>query len=143
MAAETSRRFALKRAISAAGLAWLWSKVGAKAQETWAPFIAEAFRMKRMAVESGDQPYGAVMVLDGQIIGYGPSRVIKDGNADHHAERVALWEAQKLLRRDDLSGATIVSTSRPCAICQRALARAKVARMVHGEDATDSGSPKS
>jgi tRNA(Arg) A34 adenosine deaminase TadA len=107
-----------------------------------APFIAEAFRMKRLAVEAGDQAYGAVMVLDGAIVGYGPSRVVQDRNEDAHAERVALWDAQQRLGRQMLGGAIIVSTSRPCALCQRALARAGVARMVHGESAVDSGSPR-
>jgi adenylosuccinate lyase len=60
-------------------------------------FIAEAARMKREAEASGDQPFGAVVVKDGSIIGYGPSRVIVDRNPDAHAERVALWDAQRRL----------------------------------------------
>lgn len=107
----------------------------------FAPFLAEAFRMKREAVATGDQPYGAVMVLSGEIVGYGPSRVVRDRNEDAHAERIALWNAQKRLGRERLDGAVIVSTSRPCAVCQRALARAGVARMIHGESAIDSGPP--
>ncbi len=53
--------------------------------------------MKEIAVASGDQAYGAVIVRGGVIIGYGPSRVIADRNIDAHAERVALWDAQKRL----------------------------------------------
>lgn len=108
----------------------------------FSPFLAEAFRMKHEAVAAGDQPYGAVMVFDGAIVGYGPSRVVRDRNEDAHAERIALWNAQKQLGRERLDGAVIVSTSRPCAICQRALARAGVARMIHGKPAIDSGPPK-
>lgn len=92
-------------------------------------FDAEARRMREVAVAAGDQAYGAVVVLDGCVVGFGPSRVVVDNNADAHAERVALWDAQKRLGRSDLAGAQIHSTSRPCAICQAALAEAGVARM--------------
>ena len=34
---------------------------------------------------------GAVLVLDGRIAGWGPSRVVTDRNPDAHAERVAIW----------------------------------------------------
>ena len=71
-------------------------------------FIAEAARMKREAEASGDQPFGAVVVKDGSIIGYGPSRVIVDRNPDAHAERVALWDAQKRLGFNDMTGAVIL-----------------------------------
>jgi tRNA(Arg) A34 adenosine deaminase TadA len=97
--------------------------------------------MRDEAVAAGDQPYGAVVVMDGRIVGYGPSRVVSDRNPDAHAERVALWAAQAALGRKDLTGAVIYSTSIPCAACQRALAAAGVARMFHGHDATNAGAP--
>jgi tRNA(Arg) A34 adenosine deaminase TadA len=105
-------------------------------------FIAEAARMKSEAAASGDQPFGAVLVKDGLIIGYGPSRVIVDRNADAHAERVALWDAQERLGRKDMTGAVIYSTSRPCSACEQALALANVGRMFFGADGTDAGKPR-
>lgn len=105
-------------------------------------FIAEAFRLRDEAVAAGDQPYGAVLVLDGVAIGHGRSRVIADRNSDHHAERVALWDAQARLGRRDMAGAVIYSSSVPCGACQAALARARVARMIHGRGAEDGGAPR-
>jgi len=104
-------------------------------------FIAEAARMKSHAVASGDQPFGAVVVKAGAIIGYGPSRVILDRNPNAHAERVALWDAQKRLGTD-MTGALMYSTSRPCALCEHALAVANVERMYFGADGTDAGRPR-
>lgn len=104
-------------------------------------FIAEAFRMKRQAVASGDQPFGAVLVRGGAIIGYGPSRVAVDGNPDAHAERVALWDAQRRSGGGDMTGALIYSTSRPCGACEEALARANVERMYFGAAGTAAGPP--
>ena len=105
-------------------------------------FVAEAARMKSEAVARGDQPYGAVLVRAGAIIGYGPSRVILDGNPDAHAERVALWDAQRRSGSQELAGAVIYSTSRPCPACEQALALAKVERMYVGPTATDAGRPQ-
>ncbi len=106
-----------------------------------APFIAEAFWLRDEAVAAGDQPYGAVVVLDAQIVGRGMSRVTRDRNPDAHAERLALAHAQRALGRQTLDGAIVYSSARPCAICQRALAAARIARMIHGSDAIDSGAP--
>lgn len=105
-------------------------------------FIAEAFRMRDQAVAAGDQPYGAVMVLSGEIVGYGASRVVADRDNDRHAERVALGDAQMRLGREDISGAVIYSSSIPCLVCQPVLARFGVVRMIHGRQASDAGPPR-
>jgi uncharacterized protein len=68
--------------------------------------------MKREAVSSGNQPFRAVVVKDGAIIGYGPSRVILDRNPNAHAEPVALWDAQRKVGTKEMPGAVIYSTSR-------------------------------
>ena len=105
-------------------------------------FVAEAVRMKEQAIASGDQPFGAVVVRSGEIIGYGPSRVIIDRNPDAHAERVALWDAQHRLGTKDISGAVMYSTSRPCETCENALALGNVDRMYFGLSTIDAGRPK-
>src|SRR5262245_9751334 len=104
-------------------------------------FVAEAARMKQEAIASGDQPFGAVVVMGDKIVGYGPSRVVTDRNPNAHAERVALWDAQHRLGSRDLSGAMIYSTSRPCSVCEKALAESNIERMFFGAEATDAGKP--
>lgn len=105
-------------------------------------FVAAAFDMKERAVRAGDQPYGAVVVRNGEIVGFGPSRVRERGEAAGHAEREAMRDAQGRLSRDDLSDCVMYSTSRPCSACERAAAQAKLARMYHGPNATDAGAPR-
>ena len=97
--------------------------------------------MKREAIASGDQPFGAVVVMGDTIVGYGPSRVVVDRNPNAHAERVALWGAQRRLDTSDLSGAIIYSTTRPCSICENALAHSNIERMFFGAEAIDAGKP--
>jgi guanine deaminase len=132
------RRDALS--LSAGSLLALFCAPRARASE--GGFIAEAFVMREEAVAAGDQSYGAVVVLNGAIIGRGRSRVIADRDNDRHAERVALKDAQERLGRIDLAGAIIYSSSIPCMFCQPVLARAGVTRMVHGRGAADAGPPR-
>ena len=104
-------------------------------------FIAAAAQMRQQAVAAGDQPYGAILVLNGNIIGFGPSRVVTDRNPDAHAERVALWDAQRRLGANAIPGSVIYATSTPCSICQKALAQAEVTRMYVGASGVDNGNP--
>jgi tRNA(Arg) A34 adenosine deaminase TadA len=105
-------------------------------------FIEAAFRMRDEAVRAGDQAYGAVVVKDGRIIGFGPSRVVLKNDFTAHAEREAIREAQARLGSRDLAGCVLYSSSRPCSNCETAAAEANVARMIHGRDATDAGRPR-
>ncbi|HKU87950.1 MAG TPA: nucleoside deaminase [Casimicrobiaceae bacterium] len=111
----------------------------AKPSRRW---FDEALRMRRLAERAGDQPYGAVLVLDDRLVGEGPSRVVELGDATAHAERVAIRDAQRRLGRSDLRGSILVSTSRPCAACETAAALAGVSRMFYGEELRDAGAPK-
>ncbi|NPC54110.1 nucleoside deaminase [Caenimonas soli] len=101
-----------------------------------------AASMKRLAESWGDQPYGAVLVANGAIIGEGPSRVVQRGDPTAHAEREAIRDAQRRLGRTDLAGSVLYSTSRPCRQCEAAAAEARVARMIHGAELNDSGQPR-
>jgi tRNA(adenine34) deaminase len=107
------------------------------------PFLAEAFRQRDLAVKAGDQPYGAVVVRDGRILGRAASRVIQDRDSEAHAERLAIADASRSFGAELVSRATLYSSSRPCRACERAAAAARIARMIHGEGATDAGAPQS
>jgi tRNA(adenine34) deaminase len=101
-----------------------------------------ALAMERLARSSGDQPYGAVLVAAGTLVGSGPSRVVQLGDATAHAEAEAIRDAQRRLGRTDLAGSVLYSTSRPCRACESAAARAKVARMFYGPELRDAGAPR-
>ena len=129
------RRFLSLSAVLAAG----GSRADAvPAQRRWYD-AAEA--MRRLALSWGDQPYGAVVVRDGRIVGEGPSRVIQRNDPNAHAEREAIRDARERFGADVLLGAVLYSTSRPCALCEAAAARAGIARMIHGPELQDGGVP--
>ena len=105
-------------------------------------WYAAAAAMRRLAESWGDQAYGAVLVLDQELIGEGPSRVVLRRDASAHAEREAIRDAQRRLKRQRLDGSVLYSTSRPCAMCEAAAAAAGVSRMVFGERLHDAGAPR-
>jgi tRNA(Arg) A34 adenosine deaminase TadA len=98
--------------------------------------------MRDEAVRAGDQAYGAVVVRDGRILGYGPSRVVSKSDWTAHAEREAIRDAQARLGRGDLTGCLLYASSRPCPACEAAAAQANIARMYYGSEATDGGAPR-
>jgi tRNA(Arg) A34 adenosine deaminase TadA len=101
---------------------------------------AEALRDE--ALRAGDQPYGAVLLRGDVIVGAAPSRVVSHTDPTAHAEMEAIRDAARQLRTRDLSGCVLVSTSRPCRMCEAAAGWAGVTRMVYGEALTDAGAPR-
>lgn len=98
--------------------------------------------MRQLAVETGDQAYGAIIVRDGRIVGQAPSRVVVRGDPTAHAEMEAIRDAARRLKSEDLSGCEIYSTSRPCRMCEAAAYWARIERMIFGTSITNGGSPK-
>jgi tRNA(adenine34) deaminase len=141
---RTGRRLAIAAALS---LAALTATTRARSQrDAGLPrrrWYEAASAMKRLAESWGDQPYGAVVVLDESLIGAGPSRVIRNNDPSAHAEREAIRDARRKTGRRSLSGAVLYSTSRPCSACEAAAAEAEIARMYFGPSLTDAGVPGS
>jgi len=130
--------------VAIAAVSWA-SSVSTLADEAAAPergFHDAALAMRDLALSWGDQPYGAVLVQGGRIVGDGPSRVVRNDDPNAHAEREAILDAQRRLGRRDLGGSVLYSTSRPCRACEAAAAAAGVARMVVGADLVDAGAPR-
>jgi tRNA(Arg) A34 adenosine deaminase TadA len=101
---------------------------------------AEALRDE--AVRSGDQPFGAVVLRGDTVVGAAPSRVVTGTDPTAHAEMEAIRDAARRLRTRDLAGCVLVSTSRPCRMCEAAAAWAGISRMVYGEALVDAGPPR-
>jgi tRNA(Arg) A34 adenosine deaminase TadA len=104
--------------------------------------MRRAEAMRRLAQERGDQPYGAVVVKEGRIVGEGVSAVVTNRDPTAHAEMEAIRDACRRLGAGDLSGCTIYSTSRPCRMCETACYWARITHMVVGTDLSDGGPPR-
>jgi tRNA(Arg) A34 adenosine deaminase TadA len=104
-------------------------------------FIQYAFEMRRLAMESGDQPFGAIIVKENRVVGLGPSRVVIHTDPTAHAETEAIRDACCRLGTRDLSGCVIYSTSKPCRMCETACYWANLSRMYYSLNIVDAGAP--
>ena len=83
----------------------------------------------------GEVPVGAVVLLEGEVIGRGNNRVIRDNDPTAHAEIVAMRDAAQTLRNYRLNNCTLVVTLEPCAMCAGAILHARVKHLIYA--ATD------
>ncbi len=87
-------------------------------------------------------PFGACVVKDGEIIGKGINRVIKDHDPTAHAEVVAIRQACKKLETHDLSGCELYTSCYPCPMCLSAIIWSNIKKVYYAntkEDAADIG----
>ena len=101
-------------------------------QTTHEQFMRAALTEADSSAQEGEVPVGAVVVLDGAIIGSGRNAVIALSDPTAHAEIMALREAARTIGNYRLNGATVYSTIEPCPMCAGALVHARVARLVYG-----------
>jgi tRNA(Arg) A34 adenosine deaminase TadA len=107
-----------------------------------ASFMQHAFEMRRRAIARGDQPYGAVVVRDGRIIGDGVSAVVTNSDPTAHAELEAIRDAVRKVGTEGVRGATLFGTARACAMCETGAYHAGIAAMFYGEWVTAGGTPR-
>ena len=104
--------------------------------------MERAFEMRRRAIERGDQPYGAVIVKEGRIVGEGVSAVVTDNDPTAHAEMQAIRDAARRLGTRDLTSCAMYGTSRACPMCEAGAYWARIARMYYGTSIVDAGAPR-
>lgn len=98
-------------------------------------FMAAALEEARRAGADGEVPVGAIVVLDGAIVGRGQNRPISARDPTAHAEVVALRDAARRVGNYRLPGTALYVTVEPCVMCVGACVQARVAHVVFG--ATD------
>ncbi|MCK7598199.1 tRNA adenosine(34) deaminase TadA [Microbulbifer sp. CAU 1566] len=95
-------------------------------------YMQRALELASQAAALGEVPVGAVVVLDGEIIGEGFNQPITASDPSAHAEVVALRAAASHQENYRLPGATLYVTIEPCTMCFGTLIHARIARLVYG-----------
>lgn len=95
-------------------------------------FMQQALLLAAKAEAQGEVPVGAVVVLNGEIIGQGWNRPISANDPTAHAEVLALRDAAQKLGNYRLPEATLYVTIEPCTMCAGALVHARIKRIVYG-----------
>ncbi|WP_411954195.1 nucleoside deaminase [Alkalibacillus sp. S2W] len=109
-------------------------------------FMQHAIKLASNNVKEGGQPFGAVLVQDGEIIAEGVNQLHNRYDVSGHAEMVAIRQAQKLLQTNDLSNVTMYASGEPCPMCYSAMAYAGIQETYYAQssdEAVDAGLGKS
>lgn len=101
-------------------------------------YISRAISLSRWALSNGKlTPFGAVLVVDGEIAGEGISQVVASHDPTAHAEMMALRNAGAKLKTHLFPTATIYCSSEPCPMCFAACLWAQVPRVVYATSTLD------
>lgn len=103
-------------------------------------FMDQAIELAKEAAKEGEVPVGAVVVIDGRIVGSGWNRRETDKNALAHAEIEAINEACKTLGGWRLWQCDMYVTLEPCPMCTGAIINSRIKRLVYGASDSKAGS---
>jgi tRNA(adenine34) deaminase len=92
--------------------------------------MRRCFALAEQSAKQGEYPYAAVIVRNGIVVAETTNKVAQDRDVTHHAELVAICQAQETLASTDLSDCTIYANMEPCVFCSYAIRESRIARVV-------------
>lgn len=102
-------------------------------------FMLAALSEAARAADAGEVPVGAVVVIDGEIVGRGFNQPIGTHDPTAHAEIVALRDAAARVGNYRLTGSALYVTVEPCLMCVGAMIHARVGTLIFGATEPKSG----
>jgi guanine deaminase len=103
-------------------------------------FMRRAIAISKTAMNiPGSEPFGAVIVRNGRIVGKGLSRALATLDVTSHGEVEAIRDANRRLKRLDLSDCEIYTTCEPCPLCVAAISIARLRKMYYAATLEQTG----
>ena len=102
-------------------------------------FMEEALKEAKKALEKGEVPIGAVVVLGEDVIGRGYNQPVAKNDPTAHAEIMALRDASMNLNNYRLKDTLVYSTLEPCLMCAGALVHARIKKLFYSSSDPKSG----
>lgn len=99
--------------------------------------MALAIEQAIVAKQSGEWPFGAVVVRNGEAISHNRCQEGAQKTVLAHAELQAVGDACKVLGKNNLSDCVIYCSNEPCLMCAAAIFQAKISRVVIGASRSD------
>jgi tRNA(Arg) A34 adenosine deaminase TadA len=106
--------------------------------------LQRAVRLACDNADAGQLPFGALVVRDGAVLATGVNTAIRDRDPTAHAEVAAIRNACRAVGDVYLTGATVISSCEPCAVCHTVAAGTGVERILYAaprESVPDLGYP--
>lgn len=105
-----------------------------------AEFMRRAIEISAEALTTpGTEPFGAVIVKDGKIVGEGINRSLLNFDPTSHGETEAIRAACRALGTVDLAGAELYTSCEPCALCVAAMNIAGIGKLYYAASMEDAG----
>ena len=102
-------------------------------------FMRRAIEISAQALTTpGAQPFGAVVVKDGEIVGEGLNRSQADHDPTSHGETEAIRDACRRLGTVDLRGCEMYASCEPCPMCVAAMGISGIAQLYYAADGATS-----
>ena len=94
-------------------------------------FIRLAFDQAHRSVEAGNEPFGAVLVKDGEVVAYGQNKINTESDPTYHAETGLIRDYCHQARVTDLSDYTLYTSCEPCVMCAGCMVWSGLGRMIY------------
>ena len=101
--------------------------------------MQEAITLAKQAEIEGEVPVGALVTLEGKVIGRGYNQMIQNSDPTSHAEIIALREAALKLNNYRLVNCNLYVTLEPCLMCFGACIHARIDRLIFATEDPKSG----
>ncbi|MEN2489359.1 nucleoside deaminase [Flavobacterium sp. B11] len=101
-------------------------------QEDFSYYMHQCLDLAKTALKAGNPPVGALIVLDGKVIGTGIESGKSTGDITNHAEILAVKDALKNGFSDKLHLAKMYTTHEPCIMCSYMIRHHKIAAIIYG-----------
>ena len=95
-------------------------------------FMQKAIELSRLAVAHGNEPFGAVLVRDGEIVFTNENQIYTRHDPTFHGEAGLIREFCARTGVTDLRDYTMYSSCEPCFMCSGAMVWVKLGRLVYG-----------
>jgi len=103
-------------------------------------FMQQALDLSAQALRTpGTEPFGAVVTLDGQVVGEGFNHSVANFDPTSHGEIEAIRDACRRLQRVDLAGCDLYTSCEPCALCVAAMRIAGIRRLFYAASMEQAG----
>lgn len=100
-------------------------------RETELPYLRRCVELAREALESGDEPFGSVLVAgDGTVLAEDHNRVASGDRTRHPEFELARWSAAHMTP-GERAAATVYTSGEHCPMCAAAHAWAGLGRIVY------------
>ncbi|WP_213740193.1 nucleoside deaminase [Bradyrhizobium sp. dw_411] len=95
-------------------------------------FMAIAIEEAKAGAAQGEQPFGAVVVCDGEVVVRSRSLKVSTSDTTAHSETLAIKYATQKLGRRELPDCTFYATCEPCPMCLGAILNGGIKTLVIG-----------